>query len=144
MATLLAEIDIPWRWALNHMSWAWYWWTVAVYRPTEHYFVGRSIRMRWEYGRDIVAIHEEAASTDPSLRVEVETVLAIRRSGIGQLARLLEADLAPGVGVARAAAILDVLTLPAVYGEFIDVQGWTPDEFEVWLTTTLKEQLVRR
>lgn len=103
-----------------------------------------SIRMRWEYGHDIVEIHEDAAATDPTLRVEVETVLAMRRSGIGRLARSLEGDLAAGVGVPRATAILDALTLPAVYRELIGVQGWTPDEFEAWLTATLKEQLVKR
>ncbi len=105
---------------------------------------GRSIRRRWESSRDIVAIHEEAAATDPALRAEVEAVLGIRRSGIGRLARLLEGDLAPGITVSRATAILDALTLPAVFGELVDVQGWTPDEFEAWLTTTLEEQLVRR
>lgn len=104
----------------------------------------RSIRMRWEHGRDIVAIHEDAASTDPTLRLEVEAVLATRRSGIGRLSRRLEEDLVPGLGVARATAILDALTLPAVYGELVDVQGWTPDEFELWLATTLRGQLLGR
>ena len=102
----------------------------------------RSIRMRWEHGRDIVAIHEDAASTDPTLRPEVEAVLATRRAGIGRLSRRLEGDLAPGLDVGRATAILDALTLPAVYGELVDVQGWTPDEYERWLATTLRDQLL--
>ncbi len=104
----------------------------------------RSIRTRWEHGRDIVAIHEDAASTDPALRREVDAVLATRRAGIGRLSRRLEGDLATGLGVDRAAAILDALTLPAVYAELVDVQGWTPDEFELWLATTLKDQLLGR
>ena len=71
-------------------------------------------------------------------------MLATRRAGIGRLSRRLEGDLATGLGVDRAAAILDALTLPAVYAELVDVQGWTPDEFELWLAATLKDQLLGR
>ncbi len=104
----------------------------------------RSIRQRWEHGHDIVAIHEDAAATDKTLRGEVDQVLAIRRRGLGQLARSLAGDLTPGVAEARATAILDALTLPQVYREFVDLQGWTSDEFEAWLATTLQQQLLRR
>ena len=55
----------------------------------------RSIRQRWEHGHDVVAIHQDAAATDPTLRREVEAVLAIRRNGIGRLAGSLEPALAP-------------------------------------------------
>ena len=102
----------------------------------------RSIRRRWEYGHDVVAIHADAASTDPTLRIEVDQVLAIRRAGIGRLAQSLVPRLAASVDVARATAILDSLTLPEVYREFVDVQGWTPDEFEAWLDSTLRQQLL--
>ena len=101
-----------------------------------------SIRQRWEHGHDVVAIHQDAAATDPTIRREVEAVLAIRRNGIGRLAGSLEPALAPGVGVARATAILDALTLPEVYAELVGVQGWTPDEFEAWLDLTTLQQLL--
>lgn len=56
LATLLADIDVPWPWALNHMNWAWYWWTVAVYRPTEHYFVALTKQLiRTQLTADVVA-----------------------------------------------------------------------------------------
>lgn len=101
-----------------------------------------SIRQRWEHGHDVIAIHQDAAATDPTIRREVEAVLAIRRNGIGRLAGSLEPALAPGVGVARATAILDALTLPEVYAELVGVQGWTPDEFEAWLVLTMLQQLL--
>ena len=104
----------------------------------------RSIRQRWEHGHDVVAIHQDAAATDPTLRHEVEGVLAIRRNGIGRLAASFQPALAPGVEAARATAILDALTLPEVYAELVDVQSWTPDEFEAWLVMTLRQQLLRR
>ncbi|MEO8572216.1 MAG: TetR/AcrR family transcriptional regulator [Chloroflexota bacterium] len=103
----------------------------------------RSIRRRWEYGHDVVAISGDAASTDPAVRTEVERVLGIRRAGIGRFAATLAPAFAPGVDVDRANAILDALTLPAVYAEFIDVHGWTPDEYKIWLATSLRRQLLR-
>lgn len=44
------------------------------------------------------------------------------------------------IDVKRATAILDALTLPEVYLELVDVQGWTPDEFEAWLGRSLRQQ----
>ena len=34
----------------------------------------RSIRWRWEFGHDVVAILDDAASNDPTLRIEVDQV----------------------------------------------------------------------
>lgn len=102
----------------------------------------RSIRRRWEYGADVVAIHRDAATADHAVRVEVDQILAIRRAGLGRLAGSLDGLLVAGVDVQRATAILDVLTLPEVYLELVDVQGWTPEEFEAWLSRSLRQQLI--
>lgn len=101
-----------------------------------------SIRRRWAFGHDVVAIHRDAGATDPSVRVEVEQVLGMRRNGIARLARSLETDLAPGIDVGHAASILDALTLPEVYAELTDLGGWSADEFEAWLASCLKDQLL--
>jgi AcrR family transcriptional regulator len=103
---------------------------------------GASIRRRWEFGHDVVAIGADAASTDPVMRGEIARVVAIRRAGIGRFAGTLGAGLAPDVDVTRATAILDALTLPGIYTELIDVQGWTPDAYEAWLAATLRQQLL--
>ena len=102
----------------------------------------RSIRRRWEFGHDVVAIHGDAAATDASVRVEVEHVLERRRAGIDRLARTLEGQLTPGIDVAHATAIIDALTLPEVYAELIDVAHWDADEFEGWLARSLGNQLL--
>ena len=102
----------------------------------------RSIRRRWEFGHDVVAIHGDAAATDASVRVEVEHVLERRRAGIDRLARTLEGQLTPGIDVAHATAIIDALTLPEVYAELIDVAHWDADEFEGWLARSLRNQLL--
>ncbi|MGA3030721.1 MAG: TetR/AcrR family transcriptional regulator [Candidatus Limnocylindrales bacterium] len=102
----------------------------------------RSIRRRWEFGHDVVAIHRDAGATDPSVRAEVEQVLDMRRNGIARLARSLETELTPGIDVAYATAVLDALTLPEVYAELTDSQGWSAEQFEAWLARCLKNQLL--
>lgn len=104
----------------------------------------RSIRLRWELAGDIVAIHRDASTSDPLVRPEVEAVLGVRRNGITALARSLEALVQPPMDAARAAAILDALTLPEVYAELVEVRGWTADEFEAWLAATFRSQLLGR
>lgn len=98
----------------------------------------RSIRLRWERGGDIAAIHAAAAAADPEVRAELEAVLAVRRRGIGGLARAI-VELDPATGdAARIAAIADALTLPEIYAELISIHGWTPDAYERWLADTLQ------
>jgi AcrR family transcriptional regulator len=102
----------------------------------------RSIRRRWESSVDVVAIHRDAGTADPEIRAGVAATLERRRGGIRELAATLEADLRPGLDVARAAAILDALTLPEVYAELIDAAGWTPDAYETWLAAALVRELL--
>lgn len=101
-----------------------------------------SIRRRWESSADIVAVHRDAGTADPEIRAGVEATLERRRGGIRALAATLEADLPPGLDVARAAAILDALSLPEVYAELVDVGGWTPDAYEAWLAAALVRELL--
>lgn len=102
----------------------------------------RSIRRRWEYGADVVRFHLEAASTDPTVRAEVEEVLARRRGGIETLAASLDGTLASGLDRARAAAIIDALTMPELYAELTGIHGWSPDDYEAWLARSLQAQLL--
>jgi AcrR family transcriptional regulator len=98
----------------------------------------RSIRNRWDYGHDIVAVHEQAGRTDRSVLKEVEKVLAIRRNGITRLAQSFGKRVDP----ARATAILDALTVPEIYRELVEISSWTPDDYETWLARTLRQQLL--
>jgi len=102
----------------------------------------RSIRLRWEYGHDVVSINEVAGATDPKIRKDVEEILGVRRRGLAQVARSIRAELAAGLTVAQAAALLDALTLPSVYAQLVAVHRWTPDRFELWLAVTLRRQLL--
>lgn len=101
-----------------------------------------SIRQRWERAGDIVAMHHDAARTDPSVRRGVEQALRTRRAGIAEVARSLEAGLRPGLDTDRAAAILIALTMPEVHAELVEVHGWTEDAYEAWLVQTLSRELL--
>ena len=104
--------------------------------------LARSIRLRWEHGHDVVSIYEVAGATDPKIRKDVEELLGVRRSGLARVARSIRAELAAGLSVAQAAALLDALTLPSVYAQLVSVHRWTPDRFESWLAAILRRQLL--
>lgn len=102
----------------------------------------RSIRLRWEAGHDLVAIHADAASADPMIRDEVDRVLATRRRGIAELAQSLVQHEAALHDAGRPTAIIDALTLPEVYAELVGVHGWTADAYEAWLATALRRLVI--
>jgi AcrR family transcriptional regulator len=102
----------------------------------------RSIRLRWEHGYDVTAIHGMAAMTDPAVRADLEAILERRRGGLRRLAERLAPSLDPSVDRDRALAVLDALTLPELYGELVAVHGWTPDGYEAWLAEILARQLL--
>ncbi len=100
----------------------------------------RSIRRRWEFGYDIVAIDTQAAATDPTVRAGLEAIFERRRAGIARLA----ASLGPSVDADHATAIIDAMTLPDVYRELVVVHGWTADQYETWLADALRAQIQDR
>jgi AcrR family transcriptional regulator len=117
----------------------------AVAEPSPSRALGlfaRSIRLRWETGHDVVAIHADAASADPVIRDEVDRVLAARRRGIAELAQSLVQHEAALGDARRLTAIIDALTLPEVYAELVGVHGWTADAYEAWLASALRQLVV--
>ena len=100
-----------------------------------------SIRLRWETGHDIVAIANDAASIDPAIRVETTRLLDRRRAGIGNLVGSMAARDPALTDQPRVLAVIDALTLPAVYADLVHDHGWTPDEFEAWLGRTLRRSV---
>lgn len=97
----------------------------------------RSIRLRWTLGGDIVKVNEDAARADSSIRVEVAATLAQRRDGIAWFVRKLELDVAPGIDVGSATAVVDALTLYDLYAQLVGFHGWSPGAYEAWLTDQL-------
>ncbi len=114
----------------------------AASAPVRITLFARSIRRRWELSGDVVAIHRDAGTADPAIRAAVAATLERRRGGIRALATKLAPALRPGVETAHAVAVLDALTLPEVYAELVDVGGWSPEAYEIWLAATLARELL--
>jgi len=47
-----------------------------------------------------------------------------------------------GISPERASATLDALTNPVLYADLTDVHGWTPDDYQSWLTGILLRELL--
>ncbi|GBF06305.1 transcriptional regulator, TetR family [Deinococcus aerius] len=99
-------------------------------------------RRQWETGAEMVQIYQSAAKSDPEANAELQRALAGRRSGQRHFIEKSAHMLRPGLGVERASAVLQALTLFEVYRELVGEAGWTPDEYEVWLARTLQQQLL--
>ena len=101
-------------------------------------------RRQWEFGGSMIAIHEGAAAVDLEAAAELREVLGGRRWIMTRFVGEMKDALRPDLDAGRAAAILLALCQPEVYGELVEVAGWSPVQYEAWLAKTLKEQLLPR
>ncbi len=92
-------------------------------------------RRQWETGGAMMAIYQAAAA-------ELSTALQGRRTFlthfISGTAEQLRSDLSP----ARAVTLFYTLTQPTIYQDLVGADGWSPEEYEVWLAETLQQQLL--
>jgi AcrR family transcriptional regulator len=99
-------------------------------------------RRQWETGGAMMAIYQAAAAADPDAAAELTTALQGRRTFlthfISGMAEQLHSDLSP----ARAVTLFYTLTQPAIYQDLVGGDGWSPQEYEVWLAETLQQQLL--
>ena len=101
-------------------------------------------RRQWEFGGSMIAIHEGAAAVDREATAELREVLSGRRWIMTRFIQEMKDALRPDLDASRATAILLALCQPAVYRELVEESGWSPGEYEAWLSEALKEQLLPR
>ena len=101
-------------------------------------------RRQWEIGGGMIAIHEGAAAVDREAAAELSEVLSGRRWIMTRFVQEMKDALRPDLDASRATAILLALCQPAVYRELVEESGWSPGEYEAWLSEALKEQLLPR
>jgi AcrR family transcriptional regulator len=104
--------------------------------------VADATRRQWETGGAVVAVYQGAAAADREAAAELREALRGRRAALDRVVEGMEGALRPGLGVDRAAAILRALCRAEVYRELVEESGWSPDEYEAWLTEALKWQLL--
>jgi hypothetical protein len=95
---------------------------------------------------DVIAVLMSAGVVDAGAAAAAGEGLARHRGGAVTVAqRMSELDgLRDGVSVDEAAAAISVLTSTAVYKQFRAEFGWSFDDCERWILTTLSDRLARR
>ena len=106
--------------------------------------VARATRRQWETGGAVVAVYQGAAAADREAAAELREALRGRRAALDRVVGGMNEALRPDLPVDRAAAILRALCRAEVYRELVEESGWSPDEYETWLTEALKDQLLSR
>jgi AcrR family transcriptional regulator len=99
-------------------------------------------RRQWETGAEMRRIYIAAASADPEAAAELALALEGRRKNLTAFIEEMAPDLRPELDAARAAEIFLALTMAEIYDTLVRQRGWTPDEYEEWLTTLLRQQLL--
>ena len=102
-------------------------------------------RQFMDRGADIFVAIQSALATEPDVAAAFDEAKRNHQMGarhVGALLQRLDA-LAPGLSAGRAADILSVLTWGTTWQEFQRDHGWTLDECENWMTTSLTRLLLR-
>jgi AcrR family transcriptional regulator len=99
-------------------------------------------RRQWETGAALTRIYNAAASADPEAAAELAVALEGRRKGLTPFIEEMAPDLRPGFSAERAAEVFLALTMAEIYDMLVRQCGWTPDEYETWLTVLLRQQLL--
>jgi AcrR family transcriptional regulator len=99
-------------------------------------------RRQWETGGAMMAIYQAAAAADPDAAAELSIALRGRRSFLTQFIETMSEQLRLDLNPTRAAALFSTLTQPTIYQELVGEEGWSPEEYEVWLAETLQQQLL--
>lgn len=102
----------------------------------------RATRRQWETSASMISIYNGAAAIDPEAAAELREALAGRRANLSHSIGETSTMLRPGMTAERAAAVYLALTHNEVYLELVEVSGWSPDEYEKWLSEVLKQQLL--
>lgn len=99
-------------------------------------------RRQYETGAVMMAIYDSAAEVDLDAAAERDEAFAGRRANLSKFITESASMLRPSLSAEYAAAVYLALTRREVYRELVEVFGWSPDEYEMWLAQVLKQQLL--
>ena len=99
-------------------------------------------RQQLERGYDVIMIYQEAARADPSIAEIWSQVLRGREREKKRFIEALANHLSHGLTVKTATDLYVTLERQEIYAELVLDRGWSPEKYEAWLATTLKQQLL--
>lgn len=100
------------------------------------------IRQQMETSYDIIAIHREAARSDPAAAQAYRVVLDSRATTFARFIHDLRTDLHPGIDERTATDLLWAFSNEELWRELVEERSWSPERYEQWLARTLTAQLV--
>jgi AcrR family transcriptional regulator len=100
-------------------------------------------RQQLERGYDVITIYQEASRVDPSIAEIWSQALRGREREKRRFIEALADHLSQRLTVKTATDIYVSLERPEIYAELVLDRGWSPEEYEEWLATILKQQLLR-
>jgi AcrR family transcriptional regulator len=106
--------------------------------------LGTFARRLYEPCAEVLRFMRESGDADLIARLDEIDASRLRR--LGELGPRLEKSgrLRPGISGQAAVDLAWSLTSPATYAQLVLDRGWTPDQFEAWLSTALLDLTVRR
>jgi AcrR family transcriptional regulator len=99
-------------------------------------------RRQWETGSVMMTIYQAAAAVDPDAAAELAIALQGRRTFLKHFIDEMAEQLRPDLSPARAVALFHTLTQSTIYQDLVGGEGWSAQEYEVWLAETLQQQLL--
>lgn len=102
----------------------------------------RLVREQMVSSYDVIAIHRQAAASDPNVAADYRTVLDNRARAFAEFIHQLRDALAPGIDETTATDLLWCFSNEEIYRELVHERGWSPDRYEAWLGATLVAQLM--
>lgn len=100
------------------------------------------VRCQMETSYDVIAIHREAARSDPEVATAYRRVLDNRARVFADFVGGLRDELAPGLSLRAGTDLLWAFSNEALWQELTAERGWSPARFERWLADTLAQQLL--
>lgn len=100
------------------------------------------IRQQMETSYDVIAIHRDAARSDPTAADAYRLVLDSRAKTFAGFIHDLRADLHSGIDERTATDLLWAFSNEELWRELVDERGWSPGRYEHWLARTLVSQLI--
>src|ERR1700694_4840477 len=100
-------------------------------------FAAHWTRRQFQLGHDVIAMYQEAARSDPRAAAVWRQTLAGRGAAVPELLQLLRSDLRAGLTPAQALDHYVACTLPEIYRTLVLERGWSPDQYQRWLTELL-------
>ena len=105
--------------------------------------LARLNRQQWERGTDVVALLEAASASDLDVARMLAGWKAQRGEALSQIVAGIADQLASGLDVTTASAVVRGLSAAEVYEELVHGVGWSPDHYEQWLAGLLERELLR-